>query len=248
MASDRTVYLVTGGSRGLGFGIVTLLAERENTLIFATARDPIRAKDLQELAAKHSNVIPVQLELTSESSVEALARVIDEKAGRLDVAINNAANCEGLAPALTTPISDFRDKLESNAIAPLLLFQHLYSLLMKSKQRQFVGISTAGASLTLVPHITFPILGYAASKTAMNMVYTKIAAEHANDELLSYVVHPGLVKTDSAASAIQELGLDESEALSPVASAAGVLKVIAAAKRETHSGRFWDHEGKEVPW
>lgn len=81
---------VTGGSRGLGFGLVTLLAERVNALVFATARNPARAKELQELATKHENVIPVQLELTSAKSVEALARVIEEKAGRLHVAINNA--------------------------------------------------------------------------------------------------------------------------------------------------------------
>lgn len=158
------------------------------------------------------------------------------------------ANCEGLAPALTTSISDFREKLESNAIAPLVLFQRLYPLLQKSQRRQFVGISTAGASLTLVPHVTYPILSYAASKTAMNMVYTKIAAEHVKDELLSYVIHPGLVNTDSAASAIQELGLDEADALSPLESAAGVLKVIDEATRETHSGKFWDYQGQEVPW
>lgn len=90
LSSLTTQRAVTGGSRGLGFGLVTLLAERVNALVFATARDPTRANELRELATKHENVIPVQLELTSEKSVEALTRFIEEKAGRLHVAINNA--------------------------------------------------------------------------------------------------------------------------------------------------------------
>ncbi|CAF4012447.1 unnamed protein product, partial [Adineta steineri] len=67
------------------------------------------------------------------------------------------------------------------------------------------------------------------------------------DGLIAFPIHPGLVQTDMGNHYATSVGLDEA----PVTieeSVQGQLKVIDEATREKTSGRFWDFEGKELPW
>ncbi len=34
----------------------------------------------------------------------------------------------------------------------------------------------------------------------------------------------------------------------PLDNVKAMVEIVASAKRETHSGKFWNFEGKEVPW
>lgn len=59
-----STVLITGSSRGLGLEMVTQLSQRARTIkpqiILATCRDPDRATELQELAAKKPNLVVVK--------------------------------------------------------------------------------------------------------------------------------------------------------------------------------------------
>ncbi len=73
------------------------------------------------------------------------------------------------------------------------------------------------------------------------------AQEHENDGLIAFPLHPGLVQTDLGNPFAKSVGMDQA----PVTiedSIKGQLKVIDGATREKTSGRFWDFEGKELPW
>jgi NAD(P)-dependent dehydrogenase (short-subunit alcohol dehydrogenase family) len=76
---------------GLGFGLVRVLSARDNVIVFAGARDPTAAKDLQALAAERAGKLYV-VKLVSNDAEGNTAAVsfIKEKAGRLDVVIANS--------------------------------------------------------------------------------------------------------------------------------------------------------------
>lgn len=150
LSSSRTDALkltVTGGSRGIGLGVTSLLAQRDKALVFATARNPDSANELQALASTHTNVIPIALEVASEESVAALVEDIEDKIGRVDVVLANAGIGEAFVPALVTAVSELRRHVEIDAIAPLLLFQHVYPLLKNSTSPKFVAVSSPAPSL-----------------------------------------------------------------------------------------------------
>lgn len=104
-----TVYLVTGASRGIGsarssrqsghnltlapigLGIVSELAARADTIVFAGVRSPSTATALTELARNHPGKLRV-VKLTSGDRTEndAALKEIESIAGRLDVVIANA--------------------------------------------------------------------------------------------------------------------------------------------------------------
>jgi NAD(P)-dependent dehydrogenase (short-subunit alcohol dehydrogenase family) len=74
-----------------GLGLVTTLARRENVIIFAGARNPAAAADLQELVQKYPGKVHI-VKLTScdKAENEAAVATIKAIAGRLDVVIANA--------------------------------------------------------------------------------------------------------------------------------------------------------------
>ena len=55
------------------------------------------------------------------------------------------------------------------------------------------------------------------------------------------------VQTDMGNSAAEDFGLEKA-ATTVKESVVGVMKVIDAATRETHGGKLWTWEGRQVPW
>lgn len=89
---------VTGANRGIGLALTSTLARRPGTLVFATARQPAKADDLNALAKELGNVEVVQYEGPDAEQTKALADVIEKKAGKVDVVFANAG-------ARTLPLS-----------------------------------------------------------------------------------------------------------------------------------------------
>jgi len=92
VSSAGTVALVTGCSRaeGLGFEVCKQLAEQGITVLL-TARDEVKAHALAaELQQQGGDVMGCSLDISSDKSVQAVAKLIDERYGKLDILVNNA--------------------------------------------------------------------------------------------------------------------------------------------------------------
>jgi len=82
--------LVTGANRGLGFEVCKQLAQR-GWNVFLTARDLVQAERAMSELEGEGRFEALQLDVTSEPSIEALAGELRERAvGPLDALINNA--------------------------------------------------------------------------------------------------------------------------------------------------------------
>ncbi|KAF7367633.1 NAD(P)-binding protein [Mycena sanguinolenta] len=129
--STKTVYLISGANRGIGYGLATTLAARPNSVVFAGARNPA-AQSLQELAARHPNVHPVKLTSGDQADNEAAIAEIQKIEGQLDVVIANAGIAKHQGPLTTTPPAEFRDHFEVNTLGLVVLFQAAHALLLVS--------------------------------------------------------------------------------------------------------------------
>jgi hypothetical protein len=77
-----------------GLGLVQALASRDNIVVFAGARNPDAAEDLQALEAQHpGKVHTVKLVANDEQGNRDAVEYVKKKAGRLDVVIANAGKC-----------------------------------------------------------------------------------------------------------------------------------------------------------
>src|SRR5712692_2333053 len=95
--NSMQVVLITGSSTGFGRLFAETLARKGHT-VFATMRDPggrnaKNASEIRALAEKESLPIHVlEMDVTDEASVERAVDAAIAKAGRIDVAINNAGH------------------------------------------------------------------------------------------------------------------------------------------------------------
>ncbi|KAJ7626881.1 NAD(P)-binding protein, partial [Roridomyces roridus] len=200
----KTVYLITGANRGIGYVLAKTIAARPNTIVFAGARDPT-AQSLTELAATHSNVHPVKVVAADKESNEAAVAEIQKTAGQLDVVIANAGISNHFGPVGTTPVSQFKEHWEVNTLGVIVLFQSAQDLLLASPTGApvFALISTAVSSISQFFNAT--VSPYGSSKAAANFIVKALDAE--NPKLISLAIHPGWVATDMGNFGAKALGM-----------------------------------------
>src|SRR6202790_4386995 len=121
--NSKQVVLITGSSTGFGRLFTETLARKGHT-VFATRGDPAggnakNASELRALAEKESLPIYVlEMDVSDDASVERAVDAAIAKAGRIDVAINNAGYfLTGLAEAVTT--EQAQRLMDTNFLGPV---------------------------------------------------------------------------------------------------------------------------------
>jgi short-subunit dehydrogenase len=213
---EGAVVLVTGSSRGLGFGIASRFVKSKRIRLVLTAR---KADELEQakanLLARHKHlqsedifVVPADL----SDKVEC-KRLIDDtlkQFGRIDVLVNNAGIME-VGPAQIQPIEAFERAMQINCMAALhttwAALRHLrrQQPLVGSRRAAIVNIASIGGKMA-VPHM----LPYTTAKFALVGFSEGLHAELHRDNILVTTVCPGLMRTGGEAHA-QFIGDVEAE-------------------------------------
>ena len=193
-----TTTLITGANKGLGFETARRLTAAGHT-VYIGSRDVERGRR----AAEQLGARLVQLDTTSDASVEAAARAIEADGG-LDVLINNAGIEERGAGNVVIGAADvtadiMRNTFETNVFGTVRVLHAFLPLLERSKAPIVVNVSSGLASLHHVtdpdqPAHMFPGLDYPASKLAVNMITVQYAKALPDFRINS--VEPGFTKTD----------------------------------------------------
>jgi 3-oxoacyl-[acyl-carrier protein] reductase len=125
--------LITGSSSGLGLEITKFLIESGYT-VFGGSRSGTEFE--------HENFYDVELDITSEDSVNECFETVREYSPTLNLIVNNAGICE-MAPLSETSLEAFEAHLATNTIGPFLLFKNIESFLIKNETHIISILSTA---------------------------------------------------------------------------------------------------------
>ncbi|WP_315743686.1 MULTISPECIES: SDR family oxidoreductase [unclassified Bradyrhizobium] len=244
--AEKSIALVTGANKGLGNEVARQLGRR-GLHIYLGSRDQARGeKAAGELVAEGLDVVPVQLDVTSDESVAALAKELDRRHGRLDVLVNNAGTLVS-RPAFEISSAEMKHTYDTNVFGVVRMIHAILPLLQRSKHPRIVNIASTTASLTLAsdPTTLFgqtdTILAYASSKTAVTMLTVQYAnafhrsATHAHIKINSAT--PGYVATD----------LNNHTGNRTVEEGAEIVVKLATLPDDGPSGSFFNDAGV-VPW
>ena len=194
MAEAEKIALVTGANRGIGFEVVRQLARRGYAALLG-ARDARKgAEAAASLERDGLKVVPVQLNVTDEQSVEAARLFVEERFGRLDVLVNNAAILyDDWQRAETADFEAVREAFETNTLGPWRVSQAFIPLLRRGGRGRLVNVSSESGSLALMGGGT---PAYSVSKAALNALTRMLADELRPSGVLVNSVCPGWVATE----------------------------------------------------
>ncbi|MCB9500288.1 MAG: SDR family oxidoreductase [Deferribacteres bacterium] len=86
---DKKIALVTGGSRGIGQGIVEAIAAEGCTVVTCARNESELQASVVEMQVKGYDVIGIATDITEKSAADALVEQVVAKYGRIDVLVNN---------------------------------------------------------------------------------------------------------------------------------------------------------------
>ncbi|MEU0951332.1 SDR family oxidoreductase [Streptomyces niveus] len=203
--SETKLALVTGANKGVGYEIATGLGAL-GYRVGVGARDEARRESaVEKLRAAGVDAFGVPLDVTDDQSVTDAAELIERRAGRLDVLVNNAGISGVTGPGwgqdpTTLDLNLVRTVVETNVIGVIRVTNAMLPLLRRSTSPRIVNVSSSVGSLTRQadPDIEIgPIMAaYAPSKSFLNAVTVQYARQFAGSDILINAACPGLVATD----------------------------------------------------
>jgi NAD(P)-dependent dehydrogenase (short-subunit alcohol dehydrogenase family) len=177
---EGQIAVITGGAAGIGKAIAARLAFEGAMPVIADLNLEQAEKTAQELAG-----LAVQTDVTSSTSVNALAATVLEKFGRVDIVVNNAGiHIQKLAINLTD--EDWDSIQNTNARGCFYVCRAFAPHLMRRESGRIINIIT---KITGNPYSS----AYVASKSAILAFTQCLALELAPYHITVNAVAPGHV-------------------------------------------------------
>lgn len=126
------VIIVTGGAKGIGEGIVRLLASEGAIPVIVGRNEADNARLADELSAAGSQVYTVQAELSKPEENENAIKAVLEQFGRIDGLVNNAGVNDGVG-LISGSYEGFISSLHKNVVHYYLMAHYALPSLIASK-------------------------------------------------------------------------------------------------------------------
>lgn len=242
--SERTTALVTGANKGIGYEIARGLGALGWSVGVGARDEKRRAAAVERLCADGVDAFGVPLDVTDDASVSAAARLIEERSGRLDVLVNNAAITGGMPqePTRVDPATVLT-VVETNVIGVIRVTNAMLPLLRRSAAPRIVNMSSSVGSLTRqsapdADRTAGPVaVAYAPSKTFLNAVTLQYVRELSGTNILINAGCPGYVATD----------LNGFQGVRTPEQGAAIAIELATLPDDGPTGKFFNDAGV-VPW
>ncbi len=216
MRFENQVVLVTGGTRGIGAGLVEAFL-REGAQVIATYAGNTAAANA--FAEGKKNLTVRQCDVSDDKAVEALFAGLGHE--RLDVLVNNAGiRRDGIIASLST--EDWDRVIDTNLKGTYLMTKHAVLKMMGARYGRIVNMSSVGGKLGLPGQAN-----YAASKAGQIALGLATAKEVAKRNITVNSVCPGFIETELIAD-LPEEQVKEYKAQVPLRRFGKVEEVAAA--------------------
>lgn len=206
--------VVTGGTRGIGFGIVKeLYADGYQVACLGRTLNETAA---QLVASSNGNVRFIPSDLGSTEKIQDSLEEVMKIFGRIDVLVNNA----GVAPKerldlLDTTPESFDFVVNTNLKGTFFMTQMTANLMLRQQDRpvppKIINIASLSSYTSSVTRGEYCI-----SKAGISMVTTLFADRLADQGILVYEIRPGIIKTDMTAKVSEKYDRLIEEGLLPI--------------------------------
>lgn len=201
MSDDKKCALVTGGSRGIGFGIAQALVALGYRLAINGVRDENAVGEQLKELRKTTEVIYCPGDIGDLKGHQKILDKVRDAFGSIDLLVNNA----GVAPKVRRDMLELDEAgfdwlMNINLKGTFFLTQAVARLMVKQKQNNpdksvcIINITSMSAEVASVNRAE-----YCMAKAGLSMMTKLFATRLAEFDIPVYEVRPGIIETDMTA-------------------------------------------------
>jgi NAD(P)-dependent dehydrogenase (short-subunit alcohol dehydrogenase family) len=198
MGSERTTQtvLITGATDGLGKAAALLLAER-GYRVFAAGRSPEKRAQLDARARQQKLPLEtLEMDVCDDGSVQSAVALVHQKAGAIDVLINNAGFVQ-VGAVEDLGMADWRRQFETNFFGVIRVTQAVLPRMRERRKGRILMMSSVSG------FVTPPTQGaYSASKHAIEALSNALRHELYPFGIHTILIQPGYIMTNIQSTAM----------------------------------------------
>ena len=195
--------IVTGGARGIGFGIASRYADEGARVVIADVLEEEGRKAAMDIGPMAEFY---QINLRDRGQIFAMADYVHESYGHIDILVN----CAGVArPTLKLAEEVLDEVIDINMKAPLFCCQAVGAYMRQDGGGSIVNISSGNTRMINVGRVPYGI-----TKGAVNLLTEQLGAEWALYNIKVNAIAPGWIRTEMVEKPLKSGILDEEAILS----------------------------------
>lgn len=187
------IAIVTGASRGIGEEVAKLLAAQGAHAIVSSRRLADCETVVDQIVAAGGSAEAMACHIGELEQISALFAAVEEKHGRLDILVNNAATNPFFGSLLDTEPSVFQKTIDVNIRGYFYMSTHGARLMIKGGGGSIVNVASING---VVPGFMQGI--YSITKAAVISMTKAFAVECAESGVRCNAILPGLTDTKFA--------------------------------------------------
>lgn len=199
---ENKKIIVTGGSRGIGAGIVKRLFDEGAEILIADFRKDLALDLINKLDKSMKKISFYEVDLSKEENIISMFEYIENKWSSLDILINNAAIMSGY-PINKQTYDHYKQIISVNMDAPFLCSKYSLPLFKNNKGGKIIMISSIQGIKGYKEN-----LPYNTAKGGLINMTRALAVELAEKNILVNSIAPGFIDTSMS---IMKDGKHESE-------------------------------------
>jgi 2-dehydro-3-deoxy-L-rhamnonate dehydrogenase (NAD+) len=185
------VALVTGGSRGIGFAIARLLAERGARVVIAGRDASVAERGAAGLRESGLDCAAIQLDVRDEEAVRTQVEHVAARYGTLDILVNNAGSSGAPADLWETSTEFFDDIMRVHLYGTFFCIRAAVPFMRAAGYGRIVNLASVAGKEGNPQKAP-----YSAAKAAVIGLTKSVAKELATSGVLVNAVAPTIIETE----------------------------------------------------
>lgn len=187
------VALITGGTHGIGLAIGKVLGQAGATICI----NDLSAEKLESCKAEYAavgvEVFTLVFDVTSEADVDRGIAIIEQQVGNVDILVNNAGIIKRI-PILDMPVADFKQVLEVDLVAPLIVSKRVAPNMIAKRAGKIINMCSMMSN-----YGRNSVSAYASAKGGLKLLTANMCCEWAKYNVQINGIGPGYIATSQTA-------------------------------------------------
>lgn len=187
------VALVTGGTHGIGMAIGIALGKAGAKVCVNDINDEKLESCKGEYAKAGVDVYTVKFNVTDEQAVDKGVSQIESEVGDISILVNNAGIIKRI-PILDMPVSDFKEVIDIDLVAPLIMAKRIAPKMIAKKEGKIINLCSM-----MSIYGRNSVSAYASAKGGLKLLTQNMCCEWAKHNVQINGIGPGYIATEQTA-------------------------------------------------